>query len=295
MPPAASGQTSAGQTGKGVSGPSGLKHAVLVGAGRMGSAMARGWLSDLRAAGLERLSVVEPSPDDDVVEAAEENLFALNPEPEPADIVVLAVKPQGFSASAEALKAWVGPDTLVVSIMAGVTIARIGQALGVKKIARAMPNTPASIGMGATAFALSDACSDAESVATGKLLEPLGLVIGPLGEDKMDAVTAVSGSGPAYVFLLVEALAAAGRSAGLGEATANALARETIVGAAALLGDSSETPADLRKAVTSPGGTTAAALDVLMSAGGLPDLMRKAVEAAARRGAELAREAERKG
>lgn len=272
-----------------------MKHAVLIGAGRMGSAMARGWLADLAAAGLARLSVVEPSPDDDVVEAASENLIVLNPAPELADIVVLAVKPQGFTSAADGLRAWVGPDTLVVSIMAGVTIARIGQALGVTKIARAMPNTPGSIGMGATAFALSDACGDAESVATSRLLEPLGLVIGPLGEDKMDAVTAVSGSGPAYVFLLVEALAAAGRSVGLGEATANALARETIVGAAALLGDSSETPAELRKAVTSPGGTTAAALDVLMSAGGLPDLMRKAVEAAARRGAELALEAEKKG
>ena len=127
------------------------------------------------------------------------------------------------------------------------------------------------------------------------MLEPLGLVIGPLNEEQMDAVTAVSGSGPAYVFLLVEALAAAGRSAGLGEATANALARETIVGAGALLGNSAESPADLRKAVTSPGGTTAAALDVLMSAGGMPDLMRKAVDAAARRGAELSREAEKKG
>ena len=288
------GQGSAGQTAKGMAGPTRLKHAVLVGAGRMGSAMARGWLSDLGAAGLSRLSVVEPSPGEDVVEAANENLISLNPAPEPADIVVLAVKPQGFSASAEGLKAWVGPETLVVSIMAGVTIARIGQALGVTKIARAMPNTPGAIGMGATAFALSDTCSDAESVATGKLLEPLGLVIGPLGEDKMDAVTAVSGSGPAYVFLLVEALAAAGRSAGLGEATANALARETIVGAAALLGSTSETPLELRKAVTSPGGTTAAALDVLMSGGGMPDLMRKAVDAAVRRGAELAREAEKK-
>lgn len=287
--------TSAGQTSSDRAGPSWLKHAVLVGAGRMGSVMAHGWLSDLGSAGLARLSVVEPTPDEDVVDAANEKLITLNPTPEQADIVVLAVKPQGFGAAADGLKAWIGPETLVVSIMAGVTIARIGQALGVTKIARAMPNTPGAIGMGVTAFSLSEACCDAESVATGKLLEPLGLVIGPLGEDKMDAVTAVSGSGPAYVFLLVEALAAAGRSAGLGEATANALARETIVGAGALLGASAESPSELRKAVTSPGGTTAAALDVLMSAGGLPDLMRKAVDAAARRGAELAREAEKKG
>ncbi|HVY87501.1 MAG TPA: pyrroline-5-carboxylate reductase dimerization domain-containing protein, partial [Hyphomonadaceae bacterium] len=114
-------------------------------------------------------------------------------------------------------------------------------------------------------------------------------------ESQMDVVTAVSGSGPAYVFLLVEALAAAGRSAGLSEETANALARETVIGAGALLGQFAESPADLRKAVTSPGGTTAAALDILMAKDGMPDLMRKAVDAAARRGAELAKEAEKKG
>jgi pyrroline-5-carboxylate reductase len=266
----------------------------LSGAGRMGSAMARGWIQDLSAAGVGRLSVVERAPTEDVVEAADDKLIVLNPPAEPADILVLAIKPQNFGKAVEGLKAWITPETLIVSIMAGVTIARISAALGSEKVARAMPNTPGAIGMGATAFALSPACSDAESVATGKLLEPLGLVIGPLKEDQMDAVTAVSGSGPAYVFLLVEALAAAGRSAGLGEATANALARETVVGAGALLGNAAESPAELRKAVTSPGGTTAAALDVLMSAGGMPDLMRKAVDAAVRRGGELSREAEKK-
>jgi len=260
----------------------------------MGSAMARGWIQDLGAAGVGRLSVVESAPTEDVTDAADDKLIVLNPPPEPADILVLAIKPQSFARAVDDLKAWVSPQTLVVSIMAGVTIARISSALGCEKVARAMPNTPGAIGMGVTAFALSPACSDAESLATGHLLEPLGLVIGPLKEEQMDAVTAVSGSGPAYVFLLVEALAAAGRSAGLGEATANALARETIVGAGALLGNSPESPADLRKAVTSPGGTTAAALDVLMSGGGMPDLMRKAVDAAVRRGQELSREAEKK-
>ncbi len=271
-----------------------LKHAVLAGAGRMGSAMARGWLQDLGAAGVGKLSVLEPEPGEDVVEAANAKLIALNPPPEPADILVLAIKPQGFTGSIDRLKAWVSPQTLVVSIMAGVTISRIASALGCPKVARAMPNTPGAIGMGATAFALSEACGDAESVATGKLLEPLGLVIGPLKETQMDVVTAVSGSGPAYVFLLVEALAAAGKAAGLDEATANALARETIVGAGALLGEFAESPSELRKAVTSPGGTTAAALDVLMAGGGMPDLMRKAVDAAVRRGAELAKEADKK-
>ena len=269
-----------------------LKHAVLIGAGRMGSAMARGWISDLGSAGLAKLSVVEPSPGDDVREAAATKLIDLNPAPAVADIVVLAVKPQGFGATVDSLKAWVGPDTLIVSIMAGVTIARIVGALGSAKVARAMPNTPGAIGMGATGFALSDACGEDEAAVTAMLLEPLGLVAGPLKETQMDAVTAVSGSGPAYVFLLVEALAAAGVSAGLDEATANALARETIVGAGALLGEFAEEPAELRKAVTSPGGTTAAALGVLMADDGLAQLMRRAVDAAAKRGAELAKEAE---
>jgi pyrroline-5-carboxylate reductase len=260
----------------------------------MGFAMARGWLQDLGAAGLKELIVVEPQPGPDVLDAASEKLIALNPKPAAADILVLAIKPQGFAAAAPGLAGWVGPQTLVVSIMAGVTIDRIGKALGSTRIARAMPNTPGAIGMGVTAYALSPAGGDAESMATSKLLEPLGVVIGPLDESQMDAVTAVSGTGPAYIFLLAEALAAAGRAAGLGEAVANTLARETIVGAGALLGQSGDSPADLRKAVTSPGGTTAAAIDVLMASGGLPDLMRKAVEAAARRGAELSREAEKK-
>ena len=272
-----------------------LKHAVLVGAGRMGSAMARGWLGDLAAAGIGRLSVLDPAPGDDVKEAEKAGFIALNPAPEPADLLILAVKPQGFGAAADGLKAWVGADTLIVSIMAGVTIARISAALGCPKVARAMPNTPGAIGMGATGFALSGACGDAEAATTAALLEPLGLVVGPLKEDQMDAVTAVSGSGPAYVFLLVESLAAAGRAVGLDEKDANALARETIIGAGALLGEFAEPPSELRRQVTSPGGTTAAALEVLMAAGGMPDLMRKAVEAAARRGAELAKEAEKDG
>lgn len=276
------------------SGGSRLGHAVLIGAGRMGSAMARGWLGDLAGAGIARLSVVEPAPGDDVVEAGKNGFVALNPQPEPADLLILAIKPQGFGAAAAGLKAWIGPDTLVVSIMAGVTIERIAVALGCRKVARAMPNTPGAIGMGATGFTLSPACGDAEAAATTALLDPLGLVVGPLKESQMDAVTAVSGSGPAYVFLLVESLAAAGRSVGLDEATANALARETVIGAGALLGEFAEPASELRKQVTSPGGTTAAALDVLMAAGGMPELMRKAVEAAARRGAELAQEADRK-
>jgi pyrroline-5-carboxylate reductase len=269
-----------------------LKRAVLVGAGRMGGAMARGWLRDLSAAGLSSLVIVEPQPDADVQAAAADKRVTLNPAPAPADIVVLAVKPQGFGGAAADLKAWVGPETLVVSIMAGVTIDRITGALGSAKVARAMPNTPGAIGRGVTGFSLSAACSDAESLATSRLLAPLGLVIGPLAESQMDAVTAVSGSGPAYLFLMVEALVAGARAVGLGEAAAHALARETVVGASALLAQSAQSPAELRMAVTSPGGTTAAALEVLMANGALAELMVRAVEAAAKRGAELAHEVE---
>jgi len=271
------------------SGSARLLDVALIGAGRMGSAMARGWLGDLGAAGIARLSVVEPHPGEDVVAAADGGLIALNAQPAIADIVVLAVKPQGFGGAVDALKAWVGPQTLVVSIMAGVTIARIAGALGSQRVARAMPNTPGAIGMGATGYALSDACGDDEAIATARLLEPLGLVVGPLKEEQMDAVTAVSGSGPAYVFLLVEALGAAGRSVGLDEATALALARETVIGAGALLGEFAESPEELRMQVTSPGGTTAAALAVLMGEAGMPDLIGRAVDAAVKRGAELAR------
>ena len=272
-----------------------LKHAVLIGAGRMGSAMARGWLGDLAGAGISRLSVVELAPGDDVKEAAASGHIALNPAPEPADILILAIKPQSFGAGAAALKAWVGPQTFVMSIMAGIPLARISAALGCEKVARAMPNTPGAIGMGATGYALSDACGEAEAAMTAGLLDPLGLVVGPLKESQMDVVTAVSGSGPAYVFLLVETLAAAGRAAGLDDDDANALARETIIGAGALLSEFAEAPSEMRRQVTSPGGTTAAALDVLMAPGGMPDLMRKAVDAAVKRGAELAKESEKKG
>jgi pyrroline-5-carboxylate reductase len=265
------------------------KRAALIGAGRMGAAMASGWMRDLAAAGLSHLDIVEPTPGDDV-RAMATGAVRLNAAPSPVDILVLAVKPQAFGKVAPTLAGWVGPETLVVSIMAGVTIARIGEALKAPKIARAMPNTPGAIGKGATGFCLSSACGEAESRIAAGLLEPLGLVVGPLDETQMDAVTAVSGSGPAYVFLLAEALADAGRAAGLDASTAAALARETIVGAGALLGQSSGDPAGLRKAVTSPGGTTAAALDVLMAPDALPDLMKRAVEAAAKRGAELSRE-----
>ncbi|MDZ4759486.1 MAG: pyrroline-5-carboxylate reductase [Alphaproteobacteria bacterium] len=266
-----------------------LKRAVLFGAGRMGWAMARGWLADLAAAGLVRLDIVEPSPGEEVVAAAGAGRIRLNGDPAQADIVILAVKPQGFSDTAPAVLDWVGPDTLVVSILAGATLERIVTALGSPRTVRAMPNTPGAIGKGVTGYAASPACSDTDRAAAEKLLTPLGAVVGPLDEAMIDAVTAVSGSGPAYVFLLAESLEAAALEAGLDAATAALLARKTVAGAGALL-EAGGDPAVLRKAVTSPGGTTAAALKVLMAKGGMADLMGEAVDAARRRASELSRE-----
>ncbi|HEY7800180.1 MAG TPA: pyrroline-5-carboxylate reductase [Hyphomonadaceae bacterium] len=270
-----------------------LKQAVLVGGGRMGAAMARGWLRSLKSAGLGKLHVVEPEPSAEVAAWGKSGKISLNRAANPADVVVLAVKPQGFAKAAPSIRGWIGPDTLVVSIMAGITIRGITEALGVAKVARAMPNTPGAIGKGVTGYALSPQSGEAEKATAEMLLAPLGDIVGPLEEKHIDAVTAVSGSGPAYVFLLAEALEGAAKAAGLDDATAATLARKTVIGAGALLAEGGD-PADLRRAVTSPGGTTAAALDVLMARGAIPELMRKAVEAAAKRGAELSREAEKK-
>jgi pyrroline-5-carboxylate reductase len=270
-----------------------LKTAVLVGAGRMGAAMARGWLRSLKGAGIGKLFVVEPAPVEEVAAWGKSGKVALNRPALALDIVVLAIKPQGFATAVRDISGWIGRETLVVSIMAGVTIDSISTALGAKRVARAMPNTPGAIGKGVTGYALSKQCGEEEKAATERLLAPLGDVVGPLDERHIDAVTAVSGSGPAYVFLLAEALEAAAKHAKLDDATAAALARKTIIGAAALLEQGGD-PGELRKAVTSPGGTTAAALDILMARGALPELMRKAVEAAVNRGAELSKEADKK-
>lgn len=259
---------------------------ALVGAGRMGSAMLRGWLR--QPGGLGEFCVIEPQPTDDLRELAVGGEIKLNAEPQETDVLVLAVKPQGFAAAAAALAPWRSDETLVLSVMAGVTIRGISDALKVTRVVRSMPNTPGAIGKGVTAYAVSAQCNAADKSAAEKLLSPLGSVVGPLDEERMDAVTAVSGSGPAYVFLLAEVLEAAARHAGLDAATAAILARQTVSGAGALL-EAGGDPTDLRKAVTSPGGTTAAALDVLLASGALPDLMRRAVDAAVRRSAELSK------
>ena len=262
---------------------------VLAGAGKMGGAMLWAWLD----AGItpQRLAVIEPNPSDDTAARLAAAGVALNPNasPTPADILVLAVKPQALEAAGPLLSGTVGSATMLVSVVAGKTIADLRRAFpqaGV--IVRAMPNTPAAIRQGITGVAAEPQATAMQRAAVQRLLEAVGQVEWLPDESFIDAVTALSGSGPAYVFYLTECLTAAGTAAGLDPALAARLARATISGAGALMAAERETPPEvLRRNVTSPGGTTAAALDVLMAGDSLSALMVDAVAAAKRRAGEL--------
>ncbi|CAO4178281.1 pyrroline-5-carboxylate reductase [Methylorubrum extorquens] len=260
---------------------------VLAGAGKMGAALLRGWL----AGGLDpaAVTVVDPQPSAEIATLCAERALRLNPEAAvPAGALVLGIKPQVLDAAAPALAGWIGPDTLVVSILAGKTIADLKRRLPTARaVVRAMPNLPASIGRGATGAVGSPEVGPQARAGAEALLASSGLVAWLDDEALIDAVTAVSGSGPAYVFLLAEALTEAGVAAGLPPDLSAQLARATVAGAGALLDADAREAGQLRRDVTSPGGTTAAALAVLMREGGLPDLMREAVEAARRRAGEL--------
>ena len=205
-----------------------------------------------------------------------------------AATLVLAVKPQMFREAGPALKPFVAPSTLVVSIMAGTPIAALREVCG-GSVVRVMPNTPAAIGRGITVGVAANDVSAAQRAVADALLRATGSVEWVDDESLMDAVTAVSGSGPAYIFLLAEELARAGVEAGLPAELATKLARETVAGSGDLLRRSELASATLRQNVTSPGGTTAAALEVLMGDGGLQQLMIRAVAAATRRSKELAK------
>jgi pyrroline-5-carboxylate reductase len=259
---------------------------VLAGAGKMGGAMLTGWL----AQGLDpkRAVVIEPAPSDEIRALAAKGI-QLNPAtPVAAETLVIALKPQTFRESGAAVKPFVGAGTLAVSIMAGTTIASLQTVCG-ETIVRAMPNTPAAIGRGITVAVAAGKVSAAQRAVADALLRATGSVEWVDDESLMDAVTAVSGSGPAYVFLLAEELARAGVTAGLPEELATKLARATLAGSGELLHRSELAAATLRQNVTSPGGTTAAALDVLMGADGLRQLMTRAVAAATARSKELAK------
>ena len=262
---------------------------VLVGAGKMGGAMLEGWL----ALGLapQNVIAIEPEPAVEVSALAARGL-RLNPPARDvgkASAIVLAVKPQVAPDVVPTLTAYLGATTVVLSIMAGRTIGFLEGALAKPAaIVRAMPNTPAAIGRGITVAVPNAGVSSNQRELVHALLSATGVVEWIADEALMDAVTAVSGSGPAYVFLLAEALARAGAAAGLPAELAGKLARVTVEGAGELLHRSPADPATLRQNVTSPGGTTAAALEVLMGKDGLASLMEKAVVAATRRSRELA-------
>jgi pyrroline-5-carboxylate reductase len=261
---------------------------VLAGAGKMGGAMLSGWL----AQGLEasRAVVIEPHPSEDIRAHLAKGV-RLNPSsPEVGSVAafVVALKPQAFREAAPALKPCVGATTLVVSIMAGTTMASLSEILG-GHVVRAMPNMPASIGRGITVAVAAKDVSAAQRETADGLLRATGSVEWITDEGLIDAVTAVSGSGPAYVFLLAEELARAGVAAGLPEALATKLARATVSGAGELLHRSDLDAATLRQNVTSPAGTTAAALEVLMGQDGLQSLLTRAVAAATKRSKELAK------
>ncbi len=261
---------------------------VLAGAGKMGSALLTGWLA--RGLDPKRLVVIEPYPSDDIRPLADKGI-RLNPPAEEigeAAALVIAVKPQTFGDAAPALRLLVRSSTLVVSIMAGTTIAMLDTACG-GSIVRAMPNTPAAIGRGITVAVAATSVNDKQRAMADALLRATGAVEWIDDEALMDAVTAVSGSGPAYVFLLAEELARAGVSAGLPADLAAKLARETVAGSGELLHRSDLDAATLRRNVTSPGGTTAAALDILMDEQGMKELMTRAVVAATKRSQELAK------
>ena len=259
---------------------------ALAGAGKMGGAMLTGWL----AGGLDanRVIVVEPFPADDIKALAAKGVRINPKDAGTADTLVVAVKPQMFREAGPALKKLVGPGTLVVSIMAGTPIAVLEAVCG-GMVVRAMPNTPAAIGRGITVAVAAKNVSAAQRATADALLRATGSVEWVDDESLMDAVTAVSGSGPAYVFLLAEELARAGVEAGLPADLATKLARETVAGSGELLHRSEQDSATLRQNVTSPGGTTAAALEVLMGQDGMQPLMIRAIAAATKRSKELAK------
>lgn len=264
---------------------------LLVGAGKMGGALLSGWLSKGLAPAMAQ--VRDPQPGDDVARLVAECGIALNtPIRDLArlapSVVLLAVKPQLMEAVLPELQMLVAPETLFLSIAAGTSLQRLKELLGADVHAvRAMPNTPAAIGRGITVACANALVTPAQKAMAGNLLAAVGDVDWVDSEPLIDAVTAISGSGPAYVFYLVECLAASGEALGLEPELAMRLARATVSGSGEMLAQFADEAATLRKNVTSPGGTTAAALDVLMGEGGLSVLMRRATHAARDRAREL--------
>jgi pyrroline-5-carboxylate reductase len=260
---------------------------ALAGAGKMGGALLRAWLDG--GYDPQKISVIEPRPSREVLELAGAKGFALAAPSRPPQVLVLAMKPQDLDEAAAGLAPCVGRDTLVVSILAGKSIANVAARLPhAKAIVRAMPNLPAAVGRGMAALAANAATTPGQRAAAEVLFAAAGRVEWLAGEHLIDAAAAVSGSGPAYVFYLAEALASAGAALGLPADIAARLARATVEGAGELLFQRPEsTVAELRENVTSRGGTTAAALEVLMAQDGLMPLLEGAAKAAKQRATAL--------
>jgi pyrroline-5-carboxylate reductase len=262
---------------------------LLVGCGQMGGALLRGWRGRQLA---QRYVVVEPGPGAAAFAGHPDVTLAPSAERLPSDlqpdVIVFAVKPQVMGEVVPAYRRFVGTP-LFLSIAAGKTLGFFARHLGTAaSVVRAMPNTPAAIGRGIAVACANSAVAAAQRALAERLLGAVGEIGWVEDEALLDAVTALSGSGPAYVFLLIECLAKAGVAAGLPEDLALRLARATVAGSGELAGLSPEPAAQLRESVTSPGGTTRAALDVLMAPDGLQPLLTRAVLAAARRSRELA-------
>jgi pyrroline-5-carboxylate reductase len=256
----------------------------LIGCGNMGSALLRRWCEAATAGGVVVVDPAGPVVPDGVT------LLSALPAPgalPPPDVVVLAVKPQAATTALAGLPDLVGPSTVAVSIMAGTPLVDVMALVGAGTAVRAMPNTPAALGKGVTALFTGAADGSLRAVAE-MLFGPAGATVWLDSENQFDAVTALSGSGPAYVFRFIEALGAAGEAAGLPVELAERLARATVIGAAALAESDPRSIAELRQAVTSPRGTTQAGLEALDSDPGLPQLMRNTIRAAATRSRELA-------
>jgi pyrroline-5-carboxylate reductase len=269
---------------------SGIGPVVLIGAGKMGLALARGWIK----AGLppESLVLVDPQPGDAARDFARDAGVRLVSSPAGVlvAVLVLAVKPQVMADVLAEIRPVVGRQTLVISIAAGISVKTIRDGLGSDRVIRTMPNTPAQLGKGISGAIPGPGATARDRMVGEALLAAAGDVIWLESEAQIDVVTAVSGSGPAYLFHFVEALAAAAVRQGFDEAQAVRLARQTVIGAAALMEAEGATPiATLRQNVTSPKGTTEAALGVLMGPKGLTSLMEKTVMAARLRSEELGR------
>ena len=260
----------------------------LVGAGNMGGALLAGWLKS--GIDPERITVVDPSPPPKIAEQLHQNGVRRVESADacqPVDVLILAVKPQIMDGVLPTLSPMIGPSTLLVSVAAGITIRSMAKSVGDRPSVRVMPNTPALVGQGMSVGYANSRVSADQRATIDELFQVVGKVAWVFDEQQIDAVTAVSGSGPAYVFHLAECIAQAAAAEGLDDHLSMVLTKQTILGAAVLMDGSAEGPAELRENVTSPNGTTAAALNVLMSDQRMQILLQEAIHAARIRSEEL--------